>query len=428
MKKIVFFLLYGYFFLFYGIALAQINNGDILSLQQCIDVALKRHPSINAASHLVKAIDAKIGQVRSGYYPHLNFQSSYQRISPTASSNLRPDPYNSYTNSLNLSQTIFDFGKTATQIEIQNLNKESSQADLRDVTASVILGVKQAYRAFAQAKMSRDVAKETLSQFQSHYEKAKGFFETGKSSKIDVTSAEVNVSNADINLIKAQNSLRLARVNLNNAMGFPDAPEYEISSELSYKPYDGTVEEALRHAYNNRPDLQSVAKKKEAQEKVIALNKKGYLPVLTGSATYGYTGNEFSIRSDDKYWNIGINLSFPFFTGFSTKYAISEAKSNLEVLKSSELTLTQKIFLEVESAFLSLRESNQRISVGKITVRQAEEKLALANGRYEAGVGSSLEITDAMVSLNNAKMNYITALSDYSVAQYNLGKAMGVIK
>lgn len=405
-----------------------ITNGDILSIEQCIEIALKKHPSINAARNSVKAVESKVGQARAGYYPQLSLQSNYQRIGPSSSSILQTDPYDQYTNTLNLSQTIFDFGKTSTQVEIQNLSKESSQADLQDVIAQVILGVKQAYRAFSQAKMSRDVAQETVNQFQQHYEIAKGFFEAGRSSKIDVTSAEVNLSNAGVNLLKAKNALRLARVNLNNAMGIPVAPEYEINTELFYKPYEVTIENALQKAYNNRPDLLSITKKKDALEKTIALNKKGYFPVLAGSAAYGYSGEDLSTRQDDKYWNVGLTLTFPLFTGLSTKYQVEEAQSNLEVLKANEESLKQKIYLEVESAFLSLKEAEERISAGKIIVKQAEETVELAKGRYSTGVGSSIEITDAMITLNNAKMTYITALSDYYVAQANLEKAMGVMK
>jgi outer membrane protein len=408
------------------LAAELITKGDVLNLHQCIEIALKKHPSINAAINTVKANESRIGQARAGYYPQLSIQSNYQRIGPSSSSILRTDPYDQYTNTLNLSQTIFDFGKTSTQVEIQNLTKESSQADLQDVTAQVILGVKQAYRAFSQSKMSRDVAQETLNQFQQHYEIAKGFFEAGRSSKIDVTSAEVNLSNTGVNLLKAKNALRLARVNLNNAMGFPDAPEYEINTELSYKPYEATIENALQKAYKNRPDLLSTAKKKDALEKTIVLNKKGYFPVLAGNAAYGYSGDDLSIRSDDQYWNVGLTLTFPLFTGLSTKYQVEEARSNLEILKANEESLKQKVYLEVESAFLSLREAEQRISAGIIIIKQAEETVELAKGRYSAGVGSSIEITDAMITLNNAKMTYITALSDYYVAQANLEKAMGV--
>jgi outer membrane protein TolC len=127
----------------------------------------------------------------------------------------------------------------------------------------------------------------------------------------------------------------------------------------------------------------------------------------------------------DQEWSVGVTLTFPLFTGLSTKYQVDEAKANLDVFKANEDLLMQKVYLQVESAYLSLKEAAERISAGKIIVKQAEETVELAKGRYSAGVGSSIEITDAMITLNNAKMTYITALSDYSVAQANLEKAMG---
>ncbi|PKN66433.1 MAG: TolC family protein [Deltaproteobacteria bacterium HGW-Deltaproteobacteria-12] len=424
-KKIFYGLLFILLFSTKSYAADIINKGDVLNLDQCIDIALQRHPYLNAASGSVRVLESKIGQARANYYPQLTFQSSYQRIGPAASSLLRSDPYNSYSNTLNLSQNIFDFGKTATQVEIQSLGKESSLADLQDVRGLVIFNVKQFYFGFLQGKMSRDVARETANQFQQHYERSKVFFETGKSSKIDVTSAEVNLSNARINLLKAENALRIAKVNLNNAMGMTNAPDYEITDELTYRPDEIFLEDALQNAYKNRPDLLSLNKKKEGLEKTIALNKKGYLPVLSGNAAYGYTGDDLSM---EKAWNVGVTLTFPLFSGLSTKYQIDEARANLDVLLANEDTLKQKISLEVESAYLSMKEAEQRISAGKIVVRQAEENVELAQGRYTAGVGSYMEITDAVISLNNAKMTYITALSDYSVTRAGLQKAMGVNK
>ncbi len=401
-----------------------IKKGDVLNLQQCIDIALQQHPNLNAAAGTIRASESKIGQARANYYPQLTFQSNYQRIGPAPSS-LRNDPYNQYSNTLNLSQNVFDFGKTATSVEIQSLSKESSQADLLDVRGLVIFNVKQFYFGFLQGKMSRDVARETANQFQQHYEMSKAFFEAGKSSKIDVTSAEVNLSNARINLLKAENALRIAKVNLNNAMGITVSPEYEIQDNLIYKPYEISLTDALQNADKNRPDLLSITKKKEMLEKTIDLNKKGYFPVLSGNAAYGYTGDDLAM---DKAWNVGVTLTFPLFTGQSTQYQVQEARANLDVLRANEDTLKQKVSLEVESAYLSMKEAELRIAAGKTIVRQAEENVELARGRYTSGVGSYIEITDAMISLNNAKMTYITALSDYSVTQASLQKAMGVNK
>lgn len=412
------------------LAAELIAPGDVLTLERCVDIALQNHPSINAAASTVRASESRIGQARANYFPQVTFQSSYQRVGPGSLRSLNVDPYNQYSNTLNLSQTLFDFGKNFNQIQIQSLGTESARADLQDVSGQVILGVKQAYYGYLQAKKSQEVALETVNQFQQHLEIAKAFFETGKISKIDVTSAEVNLSNAKINFLKAENALRIARVTLNNAMGISNNPDYEIKDDLAYRPYNITLEKARQNAYENRPDILSITKKKEALEKTITLNKKGYLPVLSGNAAYGYTSNDYTSNdtTTDKSWNVGVILTFPLFTGLSTKYQVDEANANLDVLKANEDSLLQKVSLEIESAYLSLGESAERISAGKIVVNQAEETVELAKGRYSSGVGSSIEITDAMITLNNAKMTYITALSDYSVAQANLEKAMGVQK
>ena len=424
-RKTIFCFVCMIFWLNNALAAELIAKGDVLNLQQCIEIALKKHPSINAAASTIRITDSKIGQARAGYFPQLSFQSGYQRTGPSPPAIINTDPNNHYSNTLSLSQTIFDFGKTYNQVQIQSLGKESSQADLQDISEQVILGVKQTYYGYLQAKMSRDVAQDTVNQFQQHYEIAKVFFETGKISKIDVTSAEVNLSNANINLLKAENALRIAKITLTNAMGIMNAPEYEIKDDLAYRPYDISLEEALKNAYKNRPDLLSTLKKKEGLEKTIDLNEKGYLPVLAGGAAYGYTGNDIAI---DKEWSVGVTLTFPLFSGLSTKYQVDEAKANLDLLKANEDSLMQKVYLQVESACLSLKEAAERISAGKIIVKQAEETVELARGRYAAGVGSSIEITDAMITLNNAKMTYITALADYSVAQANLEKAIGGIQ
>src|SRR4030042_2889369 len=344
-KKTLYVSIFVFFITHNVFAAGLITQGDVLNLERCTDIALQNHPSITPAASTIRASESRIGQARANYFPQVTFQSGYQRVGPASLTPLKVDPYNQYSNTLNLSETLFDFGKTLNQIQIQSLGTESARADLQDVSGQVVLGVKQAYYGFLQTKMSRNVAMETVDQFHQHHEIAKAFFETGKSSKIDVKSAEVNLSNAKINLLKAENALRIAKVTLNNAMGITNNPAYEIKDDLAYRPYEISLEQALQNAYKNRPDLLSTLKKTEGLEKTIDLNKKGYLPVLSGNAAYGYTGND---TTTDKSWNVGLILTFPLFTGLSTKYQIDEARANLDFLKANEDSLLQKVSLEIE--------------------------------------------------------------------------------
>ena len=404
-----------------------IKKGESLNLERCIEIALKRQPVIIAAMSTANANQSKIGEAKANYYPQIDWSSSASRTSvgPRTSFGFatRSVIFNSYSTGVTLNQNIFDFGKTASQVEIQKLNYDSSLSDFGNVSVQIILSVKQAYYGVLQAKRNRDVAADTVKQFQQHLDQAKGFYEVGTKPRFDVTKAVVDLSNAKLNLIKAENALRIAVANLNNAMGVPDAPGYEVEDNLSFKKYGITFDDAVSKAYQNRPDLKSIIAKKQAAESSIELAKKDYYPVLTGTAGYDYAGNAFPL---ERGWNIGATFSFPLFSGFLTKYQVEEAKANLNVLNANEESLRQNIFLEVQQAYLNLKEAEDSIPTAELTVQQAQENFEIANGRYAAGVGNPIEVTDAEVSLLNAKLSYIQALYNYKVSQASLEKAMGM--
>lgn len=414
-----------------------IKKGESLNLERCVEIALKMHPNIIAATNTVNANLSRVAQSKANYYPQINWSSNYSRISPASGTSgslsgtgstgvsfgRTNGSFDQYSTGFNLSQTIYDFGKTPTQVKIQNFSLDSSRSDLENVSEQVVLNVKQTYYAVLQAGRNSDVSADTVKQFRQHLEQAKGFYEVGTKPKFDVTKAEVDLSNAKLNQIKAENVLRLAVVNLNNAMGVPDAPEYILEDNLLFQKYPVTFEDALAKAYKNRPDLQSIIAKRQASESSIDLAKTGYYPVLTGNAAYNWSGEKFPL---DHGWNVGAAVSFPIFSGFLTKNQVEEAKANLNVLKANEESLRQTIFSDIQQAYLNLKDAEERIPTAALGVKQAEENFEIANGRYAAGVGNPIEVTDAEVSLSTAKTAHIQALYDYKVAQASIEKAMGM--
>jgi len=412
-----------------------IKKGEALNLERCIEIALKMQPNIIAASSTVNINESRIGQAKSNYYPQVNWSSSYSRIKPASSSSSSSSgtsngtlgrtsgSFDQYSAGFNVSQTIYDFGKTPTQVKIQNLNLDSSRSDLRNTTDQIILAVKQAYYGVVQAKYNVLVAEDTVKQTQQQLEQAKGFFTVGTKPKFDVTKAEVDLSNAKLNLIKNENAFRVSKVNLNIIMGIPDAPEYTLDENISFVKYEITLEDALAKAYENRPDLKSIVSRRQASESSVDLAKTGYYPVLTGNAAYSWSGEKFPLEHG---WDVGAALSFPIFSGFLTKYQVQEAKANLDVLKANEESLKQTVFLEVQEAYLTLRAAEEAIPTAKLGVEQAKENLEIANGRYAAGVGNPIEVTDAEVGLANARTFYIQILYADKIAQASLEKAMGI--
>jgi TolC family type I secretion outer membrane protein len=419
-----------------------IRMGDMLTLDRCIDIALQQQPALIASQYNIRASESRVGEAQSAYYPQVSVSGGYSRTkSSSISSNSSlfngvgstggsgssggSGSFDQYTGSATLSQTIFDFGKTPAQVRIQKLNLDASRSDFDATRSQTILSVKQAYYGLLQSQRNVAVARETVTQFSQHLDQAKGFYEVGVKPKFDVIKAEVDLSNAKLNQITADNALRIARVTLNNAVGLPDAPEYEIVDSMSYVKKDITLSQAIETAFKNRPELQATDLRVKASEESITLAKTGYFPVVTGNAAYTRSSTtDTSFRDED--WTAGVTITFPIFSGFLTRHQVAESTAVFNAAKANFDVLRQNVILEVQQAALNLRAAADRIPTAELAVQQATENLDIANGRYTAGVGNPIEVTDAEVTYTNAKTAYTQALYDYNVAAANLDKAMGV--
>jgi outer membrane protein TolC len=404
-----------------------VNQAPVLTLNQCIETALKNNQTIRASMYGVDVNQSRVGEARSSYYPQLSASAAYTRISPVSASTDTfgfAGAYNQYSSGVSLNQNILDFGKTSEQVDISKYNLDSARSDLNTTQDTIILSVKQSYYGVLKARRDRDVAADVLKQFQLHLDQAKGFYDVGTKARIDVIKAEVDLSNAKLSLINAENALNLAWVTLNNVMGTPDAPVYAIEDNLSFQQYAITLEEAKARAYENRSDLKSIISKRQAAETNISLARSGYYPVLSGFANYNWTGETTSTM--DHSWNAGVLLTVPLFSGFLTVHQAAEAKSNLYILKANEESLRQQILLDVRQAYLNLQAAEASIATAELAAAQAKENLDLANGRYSAGVGSPIEVSDAFATYVTGQANYTGALSNYKIAQANIEKAIGV--
>jgi outer membrane protein len=405
---------------------SALTKEDMFTLSECIFIALKKNPSLTAAENTVNVFQSRVGQAQSNYYPQVSATGAYDRIKPlsrASSAILGTQAYDSYTGSVNLSQLLLDFGKTSSQVDISKFNLQASRSDLDSTTDGIIFSVKQAYYGLLQAQRNKELAVELVKQAQVHRDQAKGFYEVGTKAKIDVIKADVDLSNAKLALIRAENARKVALVVLKNTMGVPDAKDRPVEDNLSYQKYHVTFDEVLARAYENRPDLKALVARRQAAEEGINFAKKGYYPVLSGNASYNWGGQDFPL---DEGWMIGAAVTVPLFNGYLTTNQVAEARSNLYILKANEESTRQQILLDIQQAYLSLQEAEESIAAADLAVKQNQENLDLANGRYAAGVGSPIEITDALTSYANAQVAYNAALYNYKLAQATIEKAMGV--
>ncbi|MBF0488431.1 MAG: TolC family protein [Nitrospirae bacterium] len=403
-----------------------IAAGEYLTLENCIDIALKQQPNLMYYLYQIHANEAEVGQAQSGFYPSLDLQSGYTRSQIV--SNSHHTPYSTiinkddYYGSAELSQTIFDFGKTLTNVKMRNYYLLSSKKDYEAQANTTALNVKGSYYGVVKAKRARDVDAETVKKYEQQLDQAKDFYDAGTKARYDVTQAEVNLSGANISLMNSENALAVAWDNLTTTMGIIYTADFKIDEDISPKPLGIKFEDALAAAYSNRPDLMSAIAAKDAAEKNIEYAKKDYLPVISGTASYNFDNGRFPL---DNGWMAGVVMKWNIFSGFNTKYKAAEARASMDAAESKIQSMKLSIYSGVRQSYLNLKLAGDVIPAAELQVKLAKENLDIATLKYEAGLASPVDYTDAVVQYKSAKLTYINALYNYKIAQAAILWAMG---
>jgi TolC family type I secretion outer membrane protein len=404
------------------------NAAQSLTLHECVELALKNQPAIKAARESVNAGQGRVTQARSPYLPQVSASTGYSENHSLGGA-FGDSIAKSYTTTMSVNQMIYDFGRSGNALDAARLGARSSELDEQRVIQESVLNVKQAYFALLQAKMLVIVSQKTLEQAESHLRQAEAFFRAGSKPKFDVTRAEVEVNSAQLGLINAKNSVRIRTLTLYNTMGIDPAGDLEIEDILSALVTIPTLEQALAEAVNVRPEMLKNEADKDVAKARVKAEQSNYFPTVSANGAYNWASGTQEMgpfKGDiQNSWNAGVMLTMPLFEGGVTGGKVSEARANLHVLEAQGYLIRQSIILELNQANADIESASARMTMTDSSKKKARENLELAQGRYEAGVGPYIEVTDAQVASVNAETDHVQALYDYQLAAARLFKAMG---
>jgi TolC family type I secretion outer membrane protein len=395
----------------------------VLSLSEAVELALRQHPTIRANVEGRNAAVARVPQAQSAYYPRIDWASTFQRsqaFSQTLGTSVQS---NGISTAVQAQQLIFDFGKTAAQVGQARAGVRLSEGQLEQTRDQVVLNAKQAYYQLLQARRLVGVADAAVDRAELNLRSARGFFDVGTKPKSDVTKAEVEVANARVTQIRARNNVRLAETALAIALGLEATTSLTIQDILAYEPVTLDSAALLREALANRPELVQAQAQLESARAGLAGARANFLPDLAAFGSYGYgTSDDPPLR---EAWSIGIQLSWNLFAGFLTVNQVRENQALVEVARANYDALELQVRVDVEQTYIAATEAAERIGATEKAVESAQENLRLSQGRYDAGVGTILDLTDAQLALTNAQADEVRALTDHKVALAALERAVG---
>lgn len=456
--------------------ITTIKGGIAFSIDDCVNFAMQNDPNIKNAKDTQQAQKSAVGIAKSGYFPRITGGTGYN-INNVRFSDIGNVNNNYYGLNLAVNQLVWDFGYTNAKINMNKYNYEAAGYDLSFQKAISTYNVRIAYTQVLAARANEDIYERAVKINELNYDRTKAMYDVGLKSKIDVVNAQYNLTQSKINLLTVQKDYQIALISLNNSMYYVDAPDYSIKdtetfnfqktysvkneidvaynrknydessveAELKdgailtsgiekrdviktykFKPFEMSLQEAIKTAYENRPDLKSVELVKKAQEENLKVIKRSYYPSVNASAGYAF-GSYSDYNSNTLAAYAGVNLPTTGVNAMSIKNQIEQGKAYLDIAVNNVDLLKKGIYFDVQGYYIKMKQLEKTIPLMSQKVEQTLEFFELADGRYAVGLGNYIELQQAQADYNNAQLAFVQAVFDYNVARYYLTRSMGIL-
>jgi outer membrane protein len=410
-----------------------LSSGTLqLTLKQAVQLALKQNPQRVIAQILISESDRNSQIARSALLPHaavaaggsLN-QYNVQSIE-RAPMRGGVGPFQVIQAGPTFSQSIFNL-PLIRNYQIGREGARQSRADELTARENVVTAVVDQYLLILRALATRDAANARVALAQRLYEQATQLQKTGVGLNIDTVRANVELQNERQNLIDAETLTHTTKYGLAELLDLPRDQDLEVADHLDFYDLPTLEKQALlNQAFATRPELRSL----DSQQRIAHLSTDSAgeqrLPQLDFSGFWFYQGSRFN--NGIPAYTYEIALQFPIFTG--GRIRAEEARAKLEEQHVAEVRrqVEDRITDEVKSALDQLTAARNSVDVANLGLQLAQEEVAQAQRRFQAGVTTNIEVITAQDELARASDNQIGALYQFNLSRAALARATGTIE
>ena len=405
-----------------------------LTLAQAQNLAVQNHPQLAAARFSASASHQVPLELRSAEQPQLS--GSLTGVGADNGSRLaagflnNPTLYSRIGAGVSLNQLVTDFGRTKTLIQSADLHAQAQDQITEATRTQILLAVDRAYFDELRAEAVLKVAQETVSARQLVADQIGALQRSSLRSTLDVSFANVNLSDAKLLLVTAQNNINAAQVQLANTLGLPAQAQqggFVLSPEPAPGPLPTTAQPLIDQALRDRPDAGALRLEQTSAERTARAEHDLYFPTISVAGVAGVVPTGVS-EVPGRYGGIGVNVNVPIFNGHLFKARQTEAELRAQAAAQNLKVLENLIQRDVQVAYLNATTAFQRIGLTAELLEQARMAADLAQSRYDIGLGSIVELSQAQLNVTAAEIANSSAEYDYQTERANLAFQTGALR
>ncbi len=402
-----------------------------LTLSEAERLAIQNNPALQSAKFTASAAGQVPLELRSGLEPTMF--GSVTGVGADSGSRLaagtlnNPVVYNRLGSGLGLNQLITDFGRTSNLISSAKFRASAQDQVAETVRANILLETHRAYFDVLRAQSILTVAEQTVTARQLVSDQVTQLAAAKLKSQLDVSFANVNLADARLQLADAQNGLKAAIAELATAMGIPGQQNFALAEEPMPAEPESRMEPFLEEAIQKRPELANLRLQSTAAQRFFQAEKALSYPSIGLVASAGFVPAGQAVVPG-RYGALGANVNIPIFNGGLFKARRTEAEYRALAASKDVQDQENRIIRDVRLAYLNAMNAYERVGLTAQLLDQAKLGLDLAQSRYDLGLGSIVELSQAQLNYTSGQIANASAKYDYQVRHSLLRYQIGALR
>jgi outer membrane protein len=421
-----------------------IGAGRSLSVTDAVALALQQNYTIRQAALTVALDRASLAQAMAGLWPTVQFKASYtdQTQAPANAVPIQgtfliggaPVPFNAtialpssqfpqYAGSLSLTYPLYTGNALQDQVEIARQKVLSDQAAFAAQAATIVLQTRQAYYNVEAAQAQVAAAQRAVDASQENVRVTQAQVNVGTQPEFSLLQAQTQLASARQTLSQQKANAVQAQYNLAILLNLPQSTIVTPATPLGLPAPPPDLNALVQTGLQQRPELQQARANIAGAQAAIDLAKAGLRPnVSVSGGPFIQTSNLSNAPVD---WTGTIALTLTIFDGGLTKAKVQAAQVQLQQAQVSERQTEQSIESQVRTAYLNLQQAAEQLASAEAGLVSSREQLRIANVRFQAGVGTQLDVVNAIQAVASADSSVITAEYNYNLALAQIDQATG---
>src|SRR5215813_4431214 len=412
-----------------AVSSSSLKAMPVYGIEQAVALAQERNPEILIAHKKVMAARGGFIEARSGYLPWLSSSGLYDKRQTQSETNLRQEDYNAI---VKLEQNIYTGGAVSSQVAIAQLNIAKANYDLQETITRVTMDVRTAFNELLLNRAKVRVHEDSVRVFEQEAKGEQENFNAGIVGKLNVQRADVALANERPELFNAQTDLKNSYLRLAELFGTDippgtQAPPFEISGQLQYRPNHPDLNDCLARADANRGIIKSKEKDIEIEDRQYVLDRSATRPHVRAFSGYEiYSERDPDVGPEFNYGGVvGINATWNIFDGHATKGRMQATRARREAAAQALAAARREVASEVRSAFFDLQQADRVLETETSNVQAADESLEIAKSNFAAGLGTQLDTLQAASDVTRTRTTRLSAIYLHNAALARLAHACG---